>query len=128
MNDSFWFGLIFIKKIYQIKFKKIKKTETGLNRLVLVWLGFFRFVLIFSVWLDFFPVGLSFFCLDSVRFVFLFQIYKTETKPVSFLKILIFFFTILFFQLFFWFLDLINFSIFFSSVHESLGPCSFIFF
>jgi hypothetical protein len=42
MNDSFWFGLIFIKKIYQIKFKKIKKTETGLNRLVSVWFGFSR--------------------------------------------------------------------------------------
>jgi hypothetical protein len=33
-NDYFWFGLIFIKKISKLVF--LKKTETGLNRLVLV--------------------------------------------------------------------------------------------
>jgi hypothetical protein len=51
------------------------REKTGSNRFGLVLLGFFWF-------------GLDFFGLGSVQF-FRFQTYKTGTKPVSFLKILI---------------------------------------
>jgi hypothetical protein len=102
--DSVWF---LFKKIIKPNLKK-KRTETGSNQLVLVWVGsvfliktgsnrfgsvlvrFFQFDLVFS----------RFFGLGSVRF-FQFQTYKTETEPVGFFKILIGFFTVGFFRLFF---------------------------
>jgi hypothetical protein len=65
-SDYFWFGLVFIKKNNQIKFFFFK-SETGLNRPVSVRFGFlgqkpvqtglarfFRFGLVFLVWLSFF--------------------------------------------------------------------------
>jgi hypothetical protein len=54
------------------------------NRFKLVWLGFFWFGSVFSVWLGvglvFFWFGLVFFGLGSVWF-FQFQAYKTKTEP-----------------------------------------------
>jgi len=88
-----------------MKLKKIKKkTETGSNRPVSV-----------RLFLDknqFKPVWLGFFSrLGSVQ-VFWFRAYKIKTEPVSFFKILIGF-MVRFFQLFFYFLNLIDFSVFF---------------
>ena len=112
---SIWFN--FYQKNNQTDFFK-KKTETGSNRpvSVSVRLGFleqkpvqtnrFRFGSAFQVRLSFFGLGLVQFGLaqffsglarffrfgfGSVRF-FLFQAYKTKTKLVGFLKILINFF------------------------------------
>ena len=118
-----WVGVIFFvsvwflykKKVTKPIFFKKKKTETGSNRPVSVrfgflgqkpvWLGFFDFGSVFSGLTRFFS-GLAqfffpvFFGLGSVRF-FRFQAYKTETKPVSFFKILIGFFHSSVFPVFF---------------------------
>jgi hypothetical protein len=90
--------------------KKPKPVQTGLAR-------FFRFGLVFLVWLGFGSVWLGFFlvlfCFGSVRFFWFFA-YKTETEPADFFKILIgFFFRFGFFgYLFSGFLGLIGFSVF----------------
>jgi hypothetical protein len=96
----FWFGSVF----------------SGLAWFFFQFSLVFSFSSFFSAWLSFFPVWLVFFSLGSVRF-FLFQAYKTETKPVGFLKILIgligFFSRFGFFGYFFsGFLNLIGFLIF----------------
>ena len=111
MGDYFLFGLISIKKKNQTKIiiflKKPKPVQTDRFRF---WFfrtktGSNRFGSVFSVWLSFFRFG---FC--SVRF-FRFQAYKT--KPVSFFKILIGFFSWFgFFFVFFSFFNLINFPVF----------------
>ena len=68
-GDHFLFGSVFIKKSNRIKFFKKKnrnRTETGSNRPVSVWFGFFRektgsnrfgsvLARFFLVWLGFFP-------------------------------------------------------------------------
>ena len=94
----------FYQKNNQTGFKK-KKIKTSSNRPVSVWFGdfrtktssnqFFGLARFFSVWVRFFR----------------FQAYKTETKPVNFLKIIISFFSQFgFFSYFFSsFLDLIDF-------------------
>ena len=125
-GDHFRFGLVFIKKNNQTgfffkKWNRFKPTgfgsvileqkpiQTGLAR-------FFQFGSVFSIWLGFFPVWLSFFPVwlgffqfgfGSIRF-FRFQVYKTETEPVSFFKILIVFFhdsvfSVIFFPVFLFF-------------------------
>jgi hypothetical protein len=80
-SDHFLFGLICIKKSNQTGFflKNQNRIGTGSNRPVLVWLGYFRKKPVQPGWLGFFS--------GSVRF-FQFQAYKTETKPVGFLKII----------------------------------------
>jgi hypothetical protein len=56
------------------------QTETGSNRPVSVWLGFFGLAWFFQFCSVFFRFGLVFFGLGSVEF-FQFQTYKTETEP-----------------------------------------------
>jgi len=111
-GDNFSLGSVFIKKTIKLKFKKKKTTETGSNRSVSV--RFFRkkpvqtgLARFFQFWLGFFSIW--------VRFGFFwFQIYKTETEPIGFFKILIGFFSRFnFFSYFFsGFLGLISFSVF----------------
>jgi hypothetical protein len=116
----FLFGLVFIKKTIKLKFKK--KMKINWNRFKPIGFGsvqffwtkpvqtgfarFFRFGSVFSGFL---------FGFGSVRF-FRFQTYKTETKLVSFFKILIcligFFSRFGFFHS--GFLNLISFLVFFS--------------
>jgi hypothetical protein len=100
--------LIFLKKskLNQNQFK-----PTSFGRFGSVW--FFRTNRFKPVWLGFFPVW--------VRF-FRFKAYKTETKPVSFFKILIdFFLQFSFFSYFFSnFSNLINFLIFFSPLRKTI--------
>ena len=75
--DYFLFGLIFIKKIIKLKFKK-KRNRFKLTDFDSVW--FFRTK---SVQTCFFRFWFSFFCFArffSVRF----QAYKTETELVGF--------------------------------------------
>jgi hypothetical protein len=82
------------------------------------WLGFFRFFSVwlgFSVWIGFSGLARFFVGFGSVRF-FRFLVYKTETEPAGFFKILIgligFFFRFDFFGFFSGFLGLIGFSVF----------------
>jgi hypothetical protein len=85
------------------------------------WLSFFGwlgFGLVFSVSLGF---GSVFSGLARFGLVFQFQTYKTETEPVGFFKILIGFFHGSVFSVIFFssFLNLINFSVFFSSLKKT---------
>jgi hypothetical protein len=84
------------------------------------WLGFFRFFSVwlgFSVWIGFSGLARFFVGFGSVRF-FRFLVYKTETEPAGFFKILIgligFFFRFDFFGFFFWFSWFNRFSSFFA--------------
>jgi len=99
-DDYFRFGLVFIKKIIEPKF--FKKNQ---NRVKPVWLGFLDFSSVFSGFGSVFRFGSGFFPdffgLVSVRF---FWFFAYETEPAGFFKILIgliVFFTVWFFQLFF---------------------------
>jgi hypothetical protein len=108
----FLFGFYPKKKVIKPVFLK-KKTKIGSNRPVLVWFGYFRkntgsngLARFFLVWLGFFQFDSVFsgffFDLGSVRF-FQFHAYKTETEPNRsfFLNSNRVFFTVWFFQLFF---------------------------
>jgi hypothetical protein len=144
------FGSVFIKKSNQTEFFFLKKpkpnwnrfkpngfgsvrfgflekkpVQTGLARFFQfdsVWLGFFRFGSVFSVWLGFDSVWLGFFSgFFSIRFGSVFPVpglkNRNRTEPVGFFKILIglidFFSRFGFFGYFFpGFLGLIGFSVF----------------
>jgi hypothetical protein len=100
----------YIKKVIKSNFI-LKKNRNPTDRFQFGFLEEKRFK---PVWFCF-SVRFRFFFLfgfGSVQF-FRFQIYKTETEPVGFFKILIsFFLRFIFFSYFFYFLGLIDFLIF----------------
>jgi hypothetical protein len=115
-GDHFLFGSVFIKKSNRIEILK-KKTETGSNRPVSVWFGFFRaktgsnrfgsvLARFFSVWLGFFPGFFLFrfgsvFCLQN----------RTGRFFQNFNQFFFLVFSVIFFS---GFLGLIGFLVFFS--------------
>jgi hypothetical protein len=93
-GNYFWFNLVFIKKkkVTRLNFF-FKRLKSNKNRFKSVYLGFFWFCLVFSVWLGFFPLFSVW-----VRFSFFgFRLIKPKPNLSVFFNFNWFFFTVQFF-------------------------------